>query len=1366
MSRNMKKIVSGILVAIMLLALIPQGIVFAAGNYSDTKGHWAEAAIDTWSGYGILLGYPEGNFLPGNGISRAEMAAIINRVMSYTQRADSNTFSDVTMDKWFADDILKLNAAGIILGTGGKASPNEKISRQEAVTMMARAFDIYDETSRTNFTDENSIDSWALPYVRGMKAKGYITGYTDGSFSPRDVLTRAEVVTILNNIIKEFINISSTYGTSTRTTTVVGNVVISEQDVTLLNYDIIGDLYIAQGVDRGDVTLNGTSVTGNVYVWGGGSSSITIKNCTIGGVTLNSASTRVVASGTKITLMDVIKGTFEANDLSNITTLNMKNGTSTTLTGRTEVGYIMSEGGTLVIDSANVNSVIAASTAINVRSNGNVDKITINQGSGSSIINDGKIGELTSSENITVSGSGTVEKSNISSSGSSEGGAITLKSVEADGNASSLTTKLKLTFDKDITNITANDIIISMVNNVNTGATKGTITKVANSIGVYELTLNNITSSGSINVSFNKFGYTPSADSTKTVSIFYAQTVTSVVSRVDIDGDANYRTSKITVTLSDDIPNLNAMDFKINELATTEAEYTGAIISGFNKIVGSTGIYELTLSNIVRNGNITLSLTKSGYTFTTSTATTAIKMATYTSSTLSVRYNANTLTPVTYDLTQDGNLTSITTKLILKFNQDIDITASNITITNGTGTDAGSAAKGTINVISKREYELTVTPTKTGIINVSLTAPSGYTFSPAVRSVTVYRPDTTTASFKSAVNTNTTTETTTKIRLEFDKDITGLAIGDITITQVSTDTGATRLRLERQSEGIYDLTISGVKATGDIRVNVTKSGYSFSPTYQTVRVYYGNESEVTFISAVADGAAGVSTSTMLTLTFNQDIKPASVAIGNGTGIATVTGDVIKLSTNVYQVPITVTQAGSITVYATAPTNYTYSPASRSSNVNHSGSTTPTNPSATEVRWIDLETSGIGTTLTTQLIVTFDRNVTLKQSDFTIVVDTENTGARITGISPSSGSASQYVLTLSGITKAGYITLKVANNNYNFIPNAWQSIYLNHTPIINYTFVSATAQETTGTTKETTTKIDLVFSSEMDILAQDFLKYIKISDAGGTGIKIARLEDVYGNFNVLQPGKYTLYVSDVAKPGRITITIDPIQGYNNTHPSLYTDVYKKVVLESVEQDRVDPTKSTTKLTLKFDSDITGLTANDIIITTSPAGAITNKGTPSSKGKGVYELPVTVTKGGSITGVSIDKEISGYFIVNATPPPTLPSVYCAVNLSSVVADGTATVATTKLTLTFDRDITDPTELAQLLSYISIDLGTAGWVNIPDTSTLVKIASGKYELSITEPRAGSITVRMTAGTIKDSTIDLYNVQAGTRTATVRKP
>jgi len=258
-SQLLKRAAAAVLAAAVMLP------VSALAAFSDTSGNEAESAINKWSGqYGIIQGYPDGTFRPNNTITRGAFAAILTRFLQYRTAADAGTFSDVA-GTWCEEYVLKLNAAGVYQGNSGKALITADITRQQAVTMIARAFGIQTSDTALTYDDSADVASYAAGYVSSMAAKGYLAGIRYNYFRPTDPITRAEVVEILDKMVNELYQTSGTY-----TANVDGTLMINASDgATLSGMKVGGDLIIAPGV-TGTVTLKDCTVSGTVNNMGAG----------------------------------------------------------------------------------------------------------------------------------------------------------------------------------------------------------------------------------------------------------------------------------------------------------------------------------------------------------------------------------------------------------------------------------------------------------------------------------------------------------------------------------------------------------------------------------------------------------------------------------------------------------------------------------------------------------------------------------------------------------------------------------------------------------------------------------------------------------------------------------------------------------------------------------------------------------------------------------------------------------------------------------------------------------------------------------------------------------------------------------------
>lgn len=107
----------------------------AAKIFKDMKGNWAEEVVEKWAVRGIVQGNEQDLFRPKGEITRAEWAAMINRVFQYEQMGHS-TFTDVSESDWHSQEVAKGVQAGYIQGyTDGSFHPNGTLTRQEAAAV-------------------------------------------------------------------------------------------------------------------------------------------------------------------------------------------------------------------------------------------------------------------------------------------------------------------------------------------------------------------------------------------------------------------------------------------------------------------------------------------------------------------------------------------------------------------------------------------------------------------------------------------------------------------------------------------------------------------------------------------------------------------------------------------------------------------------------------------------------------------------------------------------------------------------------------------------------------------------------------------------------------------------------------------------------------------------------------------------------------------------------------------------------------------------------------------------------------------------------------------------------------------------------
>ena len=274
-----KRILALFLAAVSCLSLAVSASAANTPNRKATdfrdfdRTAWYAEAVSAAVDNGLLYGKSSSIIDPNGAMTRAEMAAIINRSFGCYVKADISKYTDVSKSKWYYDDIAMSAQMGTYNGRSASAmAPDAPISRQEAMTVVARALELdYDSYSKTDlsvFSDRSEISNWALPYVRAMIGADYIHGRTKG-LEPLDSITRAEFAQIFYNIIGTYITAKGSYDKDIK-----GSVLIRTDEVTLQNMTVDGDLIIGCGAADGKIVLDNVTVKGRLLVWGGGTKAV------------------------------------------------------------------------------------------------------------------------------------------------------------------------------------------------------------------------------------------------------------------------------------------------------------------------------------------------------------------------------------------------------------------------------------------------------------------------------------------------------------------------------------------------------------------------------------------------------------------------------------------------------------------------------------------------------------------------------------------------------------------------------------------------------------------------------------------------------------------------------------------------------------------------------------------------------------------------------------------------------------------------------------------------------------------------------------------------------------------------------------
>ena len=174
--------------------------------------------LNTVDHYAYIVGYPE-DYVTGQptedesrwpvkpqaNISRAEVATIFFRLLTDEARDQfwmtTNNFPDVAPDAWYNNAISTMVNAGIIQGyEDGTFRPNNNITRAEFAAIASRFMSSGYDVEEDLFTD--IANHWARENINDAAMTQWIHGYPDGTFLPDQAITRAEAVTLVNNVLQ------------------------------------------------------------------------------------------------------------------------------------------------------------------------------------------------------------------------------------------------------------------------------------------------------------------------------------------------------------------------------------------------------------------------------------------------------------------------------------------------------------------------------------------------------------------------------------------------------------------------------------------------------------------------------------------------------------------------------------------------------------------------------------------------------------------------------------------------------------------------------------------------------------------------------------------------------------------------------------------------------------------------------------------------------------------------------------------------------------------------------------------------------------------------------------------------------------
>lgn len=359
---KVKKIIALIICLLMAIGgyAYADDVQLISAPVKDYEGHWAEATIQKWMDEGKVTGYEDGSYKPDNNVTRAEFVKMVNGIIDYDGKGEV-TYNDVPSTEWFYDFISVAQEIGYISGySDNEFGPNDYITREQAASILSRIQYLNNNvTGIEKFNDNDNISSWAKGSVGAASEAGFIKGY-EGNFNPLNNLTRAEALTMLDNVLVN-----------------AKNVVIYNSGSELNDAIVEGDLIIANTVGEGDVYLTNLDVNREIKVYGGGVNSLYFNNVKVSKISVEKDKVRLILdNGTTIEEIAVSNETVLENENGEIAKVTVTGNGEVTLSGKFEEVTIAGKGNITLKDT--VITKLIVNEPITIQGTGTITTLEAN----------------------------------------------------------------------------------------------------------------------------------------------------------------------------------------------------------------------------------------------------------------------------------------------------------------------------------------------------------------------------------------------------------------------------------------------------------------------------------------------------------------------------------------------------------------------------------------------------------------------------------------------------------------------------------------------------------------------------------------------------------------------------------------------------------------------------------------------------------------------------------------------------------------------------------------------------------------------------------------------------------------------------
>lgn len=189
----MKKIVTLFsLLTVCCLLFMPNSLHVNAAFFKDVPHtYWAYEDIGFISSHGVIKGYTDGTFRAGEFITRKDAAIMMTRTQEgLPELQNSMDVDDVNENSPGYAQIMTAVTSEWLSLNENNFEPYKPLTRDEMSKMLATAFG-FKGKGNSEFTDVSPSSSY-YPFIDAIAYYDVTTGYKDGTFRPKELVTRAQ----------------------------------------------------------------------------------------------------------------------------------------------------------------------------------------------------------------------------------------------------------------------------------------------------------------------------------------------------------------------------------------------------------------------------------------------------------------------------------------------------------------------------------------------------------------------------------------------------------------------------------------------------------------------------------------------------------------------------------------------------------------------------------------------------------------------------------------------------------------------------------------------------------------------------------------------------------------------------------------------------------------------------------------------------------------------------------------------------------------------------------------------------------------------------------------------------------------------